>query len=247
MEIKRYPLTLILLLLGAPAANAACTQKTCVDVFTDKNQLVITAQKGSIKPTAKPAPKVITTIKPVVKAPVVKPPVPKPTPKPVVKPIVKPPTPKPTPKPIAKPVVKKPATASLSDKLIKLLPAGDINFQPATQSVVNIPTYFWTKTPQRFQAVIPILDVIVYVNLYATFDWSFGDGAKKLTLLQGGPFPNPAVMHTYTSKGDKEVELKVIWQGTWSVNGVTSPIAGDLITQSISKQLTVVTAPTLFN
>ena len=192
MEIKRYPLIVILLLLGAPAANAACTQKTCVDVFTDKNQLVITAQNGSIKPTAKPAPKVITTIKPVVKAPVVKPPVPKPTPKPVVKPIVKPPT----PKPIAKPVVKKPATASLSDKLIKLLPIGDINFQPATQSVVNIPTYFWTKTPQRFQAVIPILDVIVYVNLYATFDWSFGDGAKKLTLLQGGPFPNPAVMHT---------------------------------------------------
>jgi len=243
MEIKRYSLIVILLLLGAPAANAACTQKTCVDVFTDKNQLVITAQKGAAKPTVKPAPKVITTIKPVVKAPVVKPPVPKQTPKPVVKPIVKPPT----LKPIAKPVVKKPATASLSDKLIKLLPAGDINFQPATQSVVNIPTYFWTKTPQRFQAVIPILDVIVYVNLYATFDWSFGDGAKKLTLLQGGPFPNPAVMHTYASKGDKEVELKVIWQGTWSVNGVTSPIAGDLITQSISKQLTVVTAPTLFN
>ncbi len=243
MEIKRYSLIILLLIIGVPEATAACTQKTCVDVFTDKNQLVITAQKGAAKPTAKPAPKVITTIKPVVKAPVVKPPVPKPTPKPVVKP----PTAKPTPKPIAKPVVKKPATASLSDKLIKLLPAGDINFQPATQSVVNIPTYFWTKTPQRFQAVIPILDVIVYVNLYATFDWSFGDGAKKLTLLQGGPFPNPAVMHTYASKGDKEVELKVIWQGTWSVNGVTSPIAGDLITQSISKQLTVVTAPTLFN
>lgn len=247
MAVKRYSVIVILLLLGAPAANAACTQKTCVDVFTDKNQLVITAQKGSVKPTAKAVPKVITTIKPVVKAPVVKapavkPPAPKPTPKPAPKAVTKP-----VVKPVTKPVVKKPATASLSDKLIKLLPAGDINFQPATQSVVNIPTYFWTKTPQRFQAVIPILDVIVYVNLYATFDWSFGDGAKKLTLLQGGPFPNPAVTHTYTSKGVKEVELKVIWQGTWSVNGVTSPIAGDLITQSISKQLTVVTAPTLFN
>lgn len=237
MEIKRYALIILLLILGVPEATAACTQKTCVDVFTDKNQLVITAQKGMVKPSAKAVPKVIKPIKPVVKAPVVKPPTPKPTTKPISKPVVK---------RVVKPVVKKPATASLSDKLIKLLPAGDINFQPATQSVVNIPTYFWTKTPQRFQAVIPILDVIVYVNLYATFDWSFGDGAKKLTLLQGGPFPNPAVMHTYTSKGDKEVELKVIWQGTWSVNGVTSPIAGDLITQSIRKQLMVVTAPTLF-
>jgi hypothetical protein len=236
MAVKRYALILLMLAVGIPSANAACTQKTCVDVFTDKNQLVITAQKGAVKPSAKAVPKVIATTKPVVKAPVVKPTVIKPpTPKPVVK------------KPIAKPVVKKAATASLSDKLIKLLPAGDINFQPGTQSVVGIPTYFWTKTPQRFQAVIPILDVIVYVNLYATFNWSFGDGEEKLTVLQGGPFPNPAITHTYASKGYKDVGLKVIWQGTWSVNGVTSPIAGDLITQSISKQLTVASAPTLFN
>lgn len=241
MAVKRYALVVLLSVIGIPSANAACTQKTCVDVFTDKNQLVITAQKGAVKPSAKAVPKVITTTKPVVKAPVVKPPAPKP-------PAPKPPTPKPVAKkPISKPVVKKPATASLSDKLIKLLPAGDINFQPGTQSVVGIPTYFWTKTPQRFQAVIPILDVIVYVNLYAAFNWSFGDGEEKLTVLQGGPFPNPAITHTYTSKGYKTVELKVIWQGTWSVNGVTLPIAGDLITQSISKELTVASAPTLFN
>jgi hypothetical protein len=230
MAVKRYALIILLLVIGIPSANAACTQKTCVDVFTDKNQLVITAQKGAVKPSAKAVPKVIATTKPVVKAP---------APKPVVK--------KPVVKQVVKPVVKKAATASLSDKLIKLLPAGDINFQPGTQAVVGIPTYFWTKTPQRFQAVIPILDVIVYVNLYATFDWSFGDGEGKFTVLKGGPFPNPAITHTYASKGYKDVELKVIWQGTWSVNGVTLPIAGDLITQSISKQLTVASAPTLFN
>jgi len=236
MAVKRYALIILLLVIGIPSANAACTQKTCVDVFTDKNQLVITAQKGAVKSSAKAVPKAIATTKPVVKAPVVKAPAPKPpAPKPVVK------------KPVVKPVVRKAATASLSDKLIKLLPAGDINFQPGTQSVVGIPTYFWTKTPQRFQAVIPILDVIVYVNLYATFDWSFGDGEGKFTVLKGGPFPNPAITHTYASKGYKDVELKVIWQGTWSVNGVTLPIAGDLITQSISKQLTVASAPTLFN
>jgi hypothetical protein len=230
MAVKRYALIILLLVIGIPSASAACTQKTCVDVFTDKNQLVITAQKGALKPSAKAVPKVIATTKPVVKAP---------APKPVVK--------KPVVKQVDKPVVRKAATASLSDKLIKLLPAGDINFQPGTQAEVGIPTYFWTKTPQRFQAVIPILDVIVYVNLYATFDWSFGDGEGKLTVLQGGPFPNPAITHTYASKGYKDVELKVIWQGTWSVNGVTLPIAGDLITQSISKQLTVASAPTLFN
>jgi hypothetical protein len=239
MGIKRYPLILGFLLLSTTTANAACTEKTCVDVFTDQNQLVITAQKGAVKPTPKPVVK--TTPKPVVKT------TPKPTPKPVVV-VTKPAAPKPTtPKPIVKkPVAAKPATASLSDKLIKLLPVGDINFQPTTQSVVNVPTYFWTQTPERFQAVVPILDVIVYVNLYSTLTWSFGDGSEMTTLLRGGPFPNPSVTHAYKSKGDKQVNLKVTWQGTWSVNGVTSPIVGNLITQSVSRNLQVVSAPTLF-
>ena len=232
MGIKRYPLILGFLLIGTTTANAACTQKTCVDVFTDQNQLIITAQKGAVKPTPKPTPK------PAPKAV---------TPKPVVV-VTKPPTPKAVaPKPVVKKVAApKPATASLSDKLIKLLPAGDINFQPTTQSVVNIPTYFWTQTPERFQAVVPILDVIVYVNLYSTLTWSFGDGTEMTTLLRGGPFPNPSVTHAYKTKGDKQVNLKVTWQGTWSVNGVTSPIVGNLITQSISRSIQVVSAPTLF-
>ena len=235
MGIKRYSLILGFLLLTCTTANAACTEKTCVDVFTDQNQLVITAQKGAVKPTLKPA------AKPVVKT------TPKPAPKPVVV-VTKAAAPKPTAaKPVVKkPVVAKPATASLSDKLIKLLPTGDINFQPTTQSVVNVPTYFWTQTPERFQAVVPILDVIVYVNLYSTLTWSFGDGSEMTTLLRGGPFPNPSVTHAYKSKGDKQVNLKVTWQGTWSVNGVTSPIVGNLITQSISRNLLVVSAPTLF-
>jgi hypothetical protein len=229
MGIKRYPLIIGLLILGIPSANAACTDKTCVDVFTDQNQLVITAQKGAVKPTPKPAPKPIKKVAPKPVAP--KPPTPKPI---VKKPIVK------------KPMPPKPATASLSDKLIKLLPAGDINFQPSAQSVVNIPTYFWTKTPERFQAVVPILDVIVYVNLYSTLTWSFGDGSEMTTLLRGGPFPNPSVTHAYKSKGDMQLSLKVTWQGTWTVNGVTSPIVGNLITQSVSRNLQVVNAPTLF-
>ena len=232
MGIKRYPLILGFLLIGTTTANASCTQKTCVDVFTDQNQLVITAQKGAVKPTPKPTPKPVPKVS---------------TPKPVAV-VTKPPTPKAVaPKPVVKKVAApKPATASLSDKLIKLLPAGDINFQPTTQSVVNIPTYFWTQTPERFQAVVPILDVIVYVNLYSTLTWSFGDGTEQTTLLRGGPFPNPSVTHAYKTMGDRQVNLKVTWQGTWSVNGVTSPIVGNLITQSISRSIQVVSAPTLF-
>ena len=247
MVIKRYQIFTLIFLLPMPAALAAtdCVDKTCVDVFTSDNQLIITAQKGAAKPTPKPA-----TKKPVVKPkPVITvKPTPKPTPKPLPKPSIKPtirPKPVATKKAIAKPIAK-PATASLSDKLVKLLPLGDINFQPEVDPLVNLPVYFWTQTPTRFTALVPILDVVVYVNLTPSFTWSFGDGGLFVTVLQGAPYPIGGVTHTYKSSKDYSVNLKVTWTGTWSVNGVTTPISGNAITQSISRTISVAKAPTRF-
>jgi hypothetical protein len=235
MVIKRYQIFALIFLLPMPAAFAAadCIDKTCVDVFTSDNQLIITAQKGAAKPTPKPASK-----KPVVK--------PKPiiTTKPAPKPTVKP-KPVVTKKAIAKPITK-PAVASLSDKLVKLLPVGDINFQPEADPLVNLPVYFWTQTPTRFTALVPILDVVVYVNLTPTFTWSFGDGGLFVTTMQGAPFPIGGITHTYKSSNDYSINLKVTWTGTWSVNGVTTPISGNAITQSISRTISVAKAPTRF-
>jgi PKD repeat protein len=216
-----------------PSAAADCIDKTCVDVFTEDNQLIITAQKGAGKPTPKPA-----TKKPVVKPkPVI---TIKPTPKPAAKP-----KPVVTKKAIAKPVAK-PAAVSLSDKLVKLLPFGDINFQPEADPLVNLPVYFWTQTPTRFTALVPILDVVVYVNLTPTFTWSFGDGGLFVTTMQGAPFPIGGVTHTYKKSGDYSVNLRVTWNGTFSVNGITTPISGNAITQSINRTISVAKAPTRF-
>jgi len=243
VAIKRYQIFALIFLLPMPAALAAadCLDKTCVDVFTSDNQLIITAQKGAAKPTPKPA-----TKKPVVKPkPVITvKPTPKPTLKPAPKPIVKP-KPVVTKKAIAKPIAK-PAAASLSDKLVKLLPLGDINFQPEVDPLVNLLVYFWTQTPTRFTALVPILDVVVYVNLTPTFTWSFGDGGLFVTTLQGAPFPIGGVTHTYKSSKEYSVNLRVTWTGTWSVNGVTTPISGNAITQSISRTISVAKAPTRF-
>jgi hypothetical protein len=239
MVIKRYQIFALIFLLPMPAAFAAadCLDKTCVDVFTSDNQLIITAQKGAAKPTPKPA-----TKKPIVKPkPVI---TIKPTPKPTPKPIVKP-KPVVTKKAIAKPIAK-PAVASLSDKLVKLLPLGDINFQPEVDPLVNLPVYFWTQTPTRFTALVPILDVVVYVNLTPTFTWSFGDGGLFITTMQGAPFPVGGITHTYKSSKDYSINLKVTWTGTWSVNGVTTPISGNAITQSITRTISVAKAPTRF-
>ena len=72
-----------------------CVDKTCVDVFTSDNQLVITAQKGKKQSTAKPLVK-----KPVVKV------IPKPKSSPFV-----------IPKVLKKPVVK--STVVVKNQLLK--------------------------------------------------------------------------------------------------------------------------------
>ena len=234
MVIKRYQVILILLpLLPATlaAADNQCLDKTCVDVFTENNQLIITASKDGAKPKPAPSKKAVVKPKPVVSKKI--------TPKPVSKPIVKKVALKPKPK-LAP--VKKAATASLSDRLIKLLPIGDINFQPDQDALVNMPVYFWTKTPQHFQAVVPILDLIVYVNLHSTFTWSFGDGKFITTTMQGGPYPLGLITHTYKSNDNYPVNLKITWRGTWSVNGVTTAISGNGITQSITRDISVINA-----
>ena len=246
MVIKRYYIIILITIIISPSAYGAgqCVDKTCVDVFTSDNQLIITAQKGTKQSSAKPVAK-----KPIVKV-IPKPKasqfvIPKVLKKPVVKstvvinkPVVK--------KPVAKKVVAKVASASLSDKLIKMLPAGDINFAPQQAALVNVPVYFWTQTPTRFSALVPILDVVVYVNLTPTFTWSFGDNGFFVTTTQGAPFPIGPITHTYKNSSDYQVNLKVIWRGTWSVNGVITPVSGNAITQSITRSLPVVKGPTKY-
>jgi len=232
--IKRYKVILTLSLLlpaSVAAADNQCMDKTCVDVFTQDNQLIITAAKNGVKPTKAPIKKVVIKPKPAVSKKIT----PKPSIKPVVKKVVQVVKPKRAP-------IKKAATASLSDRLIKLLPIGDINFQPDQDALVNMPVYFWTKTPQHFQAVVPILDLIVYVNLHSTFTWSFGDGKFITTTMQGGPYPLGLITHTYNSNNNYPVNLKITWRGTWSVNGVTTAISGNGITQSITRDISVINA-----
>ena len=241
MVIKRYYIIILISIITSPNAYGAgsCVDKTCVDVFTSDNQLVITAQKGKKQSSAKP----------VVKKPIIKV-IPKPKASPYVIPkVLKKPVVKSTvviKKPVVKKVVAKVASASLSDKLIKMLPAGDINFAPQQAALVNVPVYFWTQTPTRFTALIPILDVVVYVNLTPTFTWSFGDNSFFVTTTQGAPFPIGPITHTYKNSSDYQVNLKVIWRGTWSVNGVITPVSGNAITQSITRSLPVVKGPTKY-
>jgi hypothetical protein len=50
------------------------------------------------------------------------------------------------------------------------------------------------------------------------------------------------ITNTYQSNGNYPVSLKITWRGTWSVNGVTTPISGNAITQSVTRQISVLNA-----
>jgi len=233
---------------------ASCVDKTCVDVLTEDNQLVITAHRAggvtSSKSTPKVAPKVAPKAAPkaVTTKPVASPPkllaLPKKT---ATASQVKKPVSKPVKKTVKKVVARKSTTtASLSDRLTKLLPVGDINYQPDIDPIVNVPIYFWSNTPSRFTAVVPILNLLVYVDLTPTFTWRFGDGGFEISKLPGAAYPIGGISHSYKAAGNYGVNLTISWSGTWSVNGVITPINGNSLTQSISTTLNVVSAPTKF-
>jgi hypothetical protein len=87
---------------------------------------------------------------------------------------------------------------------------------------------------------------VVFVNLTPTFTWSFGDGGFLVSKLPGSPYPLGTITHTYKTAGEYPLNLKITWNGTWSVNGISTPINGTALTQSISTKLLVAAASTKF-
>ena len=233
-------LALILVFTAAPVMAAdPCSEKACVNVYTDNNQIIIEARKGSttVKKTIAQAPK-----KPAVKS----------TPKPKVVPLFFPPAQqkpvvaKPVVKRTYKPRVKKAATTvNLSDRLTKLVPTAGVAYQPEFEPLVNVPVYFWCDLPSIFQSRVDIIGEVVDVALRPSFLWSFGDGGIFATTDNGGPYPTGPIHHTYTQPGTYEITLLTTWNGTFTHNAEARAVTGTVKKVSIAI-VTIVKAPTRF-
>lgn len=230
------PIILLPELVHTDYAQAAdCTTKICIDVYTQDGQLVIEAHKGSgpkarVTPTAKvqprPKPKVITPPKPRATSTYV-------APKRVVQKKVA------RPKTVRKVVPK----VSLNDKLIKLIPTGNIAHQPSSNAVVNIPVIYWCDLPGVFSTKVAIIGEAVDVAMRPSFLWSFGDGSFYATTSPGEPYPNQVITHTYRKSGTYVVVLVATWGGTWSNNGVARAITGEIRKVSVAT-VNIASAPT---
>lgn len=235
------PILLLPELLHTDYAEAAdCTTKVCIDVYTQDGQIVIEAHKGS-------GPKARVTKKAVPKAK----PTPKPTPKPKVAPKPRVSSPYIAPKPVVrkksapKPKVVHKAVPkfSLNDKLIKLIPTGNIAHEPSSNAVVNIPVIYWCDLPGVFSTKVAIIGEVVDVTMRPSFLWSFGDGSFYATTSPGAPYPNQHITHTYKRSGTYAIVLVATWGGTWSNNGVARAITGEIRKISVAT-VNIANAPT---
>jgi hypothetical protein len=229
----------LLFALPAPAEADQCSEKACINVYTDNNQIIIEARKGNT--TTK---KTITQTPKKTKV--------KPSPKPTVRPLFFPPvTPKvvvkrPVVKPTYKPRTKKTVTkVNLSDRLTKLVPTAGVAYQPEFEPLVNVPVYFWCDLPSLFQSRVDIIGEVVDVALRPSFTWSFGDGSFFSTTDNGAPYPTGSIRHTYSRPGTYVISLLTTWNGSYTHNAQVRAVTGTVKKISIA-QITVVQAPTHF-
>jgi hypothetical protein len=226
--------------MSAGVAAEECAETACINVYTDNNQIIIEAHKGSTtikKSIAHATKKPRVKVTPTPKAP---PLFFKPTaaPKPAVK--------KPVIKRTYKPRVKKTVTkVNLNDRLTAMVPTAGVAHQPEFEPLVNVPVYFWCDLPTLFQSRIDIIGEVVDVTLRPSFVWSFGDGGIYATTENGAPYPNGKIHHIYKQAGTYQITLLTTWNGTYLHNSVARAVTGSIKKVTVAV-VTIVKAPTTF-
>ena len=226
---------LALITTQIPSGYAECSGDTCINVEADQdgNQVVITVKKGAdgSSSTSSPRPRSASTVR--------KPWIPwLPRPK-----VTRAATPRPAT--TSKPRVRTISSSQITDQVKSLLPTGSIITQPLSEPLVNQPVNFLTTVPTHFSTVIVVLRIPITIHLTALYIWDFGDGKTLVTKLQGAPYPAMINHHTYTSIGEKKMNLSVNWSGVWSAGANSGPINGS-ITQRLDREIEILPAKTLF-
>ena len=217
--------SITLLLTSINSANAQCTDKVCINVYTENGQLVIEGKKNGSTASAKP--RVAPSTRP------------KPRPTATKTYTYKPRT------TVPKPRATSGSTRSLADKILQSLPTLQVAYQPAGKVLPRIPVIFWSDLPTFFNKDFKILGQTVSVNLQPKSVWSFGDGTVLVTNKVGKPYPSKEISHSYIVPGTYTVFVQTIWDGSFTVDGVEFPINGS-IKQSTGVDVKVVGAGTKF-
>lgn len=238
-------ITLAILNCSAPHSIAEqCDGDTCISVTADDdNHLVIKVKKGSpgSSVASSPAPRISSSTTSGLRKPWI----------PWLPERFSAPTPKPTRTASSKSVTRKPkvrkiSSSAIADQVSKMLPNGLIITQPSAGALVREPVNFMTTVPKRFQTVLVVLEVPIYINLQASYQWNFGDGSEMESAFPGAPYPAGTVTHSYNREGEYGVKLRVTWSGTWRAGAISGAIDGS-IRQQLQRDLKIYPADTRIN
>lgn len=231
------PILLLPALAHTDYAQAGqCATRTCVDVYVENGKIVIEAHKGS-GPTLHSSRKAIPRTRPKPKPRVV---APKPT---VATTYVRPKTITSRKRVAPKAARKVAPRLSLSEKLFKLIPTGNISHEPSSHAIVNIPVIYWCDLPGVFSTKVAIIGEAVDVAMRPSFLWSFGDGSFYATTSPGAAYPNQVITHSYNKAGTYAVVMLATWGGVWTHNSVARAITGQIRKVSATT-ISVANAPT---
>lgn len=104
------------------------------------------------------------------------------------------------------------------------LPKLTLRFDPSTEGLTQLPTWFWVPNMDTNFEVGPVgVDgYAVTVSLHpVSYHWTFGDGASANSTKPGSGANAEAasVVHTYHETGTYRVGLTVSWAGSYTFTG----------------------------
>jgi hypothetical protein len=111
-----------------------------------------------------------------------------------------------------------------SDHAIALAQEPHLSIAPGRIGLTGLESYFWLDTPPHAVAAsagVPGLTVRAEARP-VQYVWDFGDGNDKVTKSSGRAWKrgrNGNIAHTYETKDRYTVEVEVVWEARWRVDG----------------------------
>jgi len=127
--------------------------------------------------------------------------------------------------------------SSVRDRAEALLPPLRAGVQPASGSLVRMPTLFRTGQPAQGidGADLSVLGLDVRLTARVRWHWDYGDGADEWTSSPGGTWPTTTVNHVYRAAGRPTATVESVWRAEFTVEGIGPfPVPGPLLTQQDS-------------
>lgn len=131
------------------------------------------------------------------------------------------------------------------------LPSLQVRIQPGDETLVNIPTIFYTE-PRPFARSVDLLGFDIDLRAQPVrYQWVHGDGTVRSTSRPGRPYPAMEVTHRYRRPAeDVDARVDVTYRvryrvdgGGWQTLGQTLLAAGPVAELDVKEAAPVLTRP----